>query len=288
MTARPDETKVSIEAELSTSLATVQIARFALSGPFDDLMTTEDAYRLDLCLIPRPRNTRACFPDQWGPSRFEPLGDLFHLPPGHALHVRAEGGRQVSILCSLRPKAAERWFEGEIEWTDRRLEASLDVSDRNIRGLLMRLAEEAHRPGFASAMLAELLTGQLAIELCRFYRAVEDGPATGGLAGWRLRLIEERLQETPPPTLTDLAALCDISVRQLTRGFRASRGCSINDYATSTRVEGAKRLLATEESVKAVAFATGFASPSSFAFAFRRATGVTPREFRQRLHRAMS
>ena len=47
-------------------------------------------------------------------------------------------------------------------------------------------------------------------------------------------------------------------------------------------VEHAKRMLLSEHSVKSVAYSLGFSSPSSFCFAFRRSTGVTPREFRQR------
>jgi AraC family transcriptional regulator len=34
--------------------------------------------------------------------------------------------------------------------------------------------------------------------------------------------------------------------------------------------------------VKEIAFALGFSSPSSFTFAFRRAVGSSPSEFRQR------
>jgi AraC family transcriptional regulator len=48
-------------------------------------------------------------------------------------------------------------------------------------------------------------------------------------------------------------------------------------------VEQAKRRLATDESVKAIAYSLGFGSPSSFCFAFRRVTGDTPGEFRHRL-----
>jgi AraC family transcriptional regulator len=76
-----------------------------------------------------------------------------------------------------------------------------------------------------------------------------------------------------------------LSVRQLTRGFRASRGRSIGDYVAQSRIDHAKRLLATKQSVKAISYSLGFASPSSFSFAFRRATGETPREFRQRAQR---
>ena len=44
----------------------------------------------------------------------------------------------------------------------------------------------------------------------------------------RLRLIDERLADDPSaPPLGELADLCDLSVRQLTRGFKVSRACSI-------------------------------------------------------------
>jgi AraC family transcriptional regulator len=74
-----------------------------------------------------------------------------------------------------------------------------------------------------------------------------------------------------------------MSVRQLTRAFRASRGCSIGRYVAHSQIDHAKRLLATEQTVKAVAHSLGFSSSSRFAFAFRRATGETPRAFRERI-----
>jgi AraC family transcriptional regulator len=52
------------------------------------------------------------------------------------------------------------------------------------------------------------------------------------------------------------------------------------------RIDAAQRMLKTEDSIKAVAYATGFSSPSSFCYAFRQATGETPRQFRQRLQAA--
>src|SRR3546814_18606710 len=68
----------------------------------------------------------------------------------------------------------------------------------------------------------------LGIELARYCERINDVQSGGGLSSWRLRLIDERLHEgRDAPTLTELAELCKLSVRQLTRGFRASRGCSI-------------------------------------------------------------
>jgi AraC family transcriptional regulator len=136
-------------------------------------------------------------------------------------------------------------------------------------------------------MLVELLAAQMAIELARYCTAIRDTSTTGRLAPWRLRLIEERLAEVKePPTLAELAALCKLSVRQLTRGFRASHGCSIGDHVAQSRLDNAKRLLATDQSIKAIAYSLGFSSPSSFSYAFRRAVGETPRQFRLRALRS--
>jgi AraC family transcriptional regulator len=134
-----------------------------------------------------------------------------------------------------------------------------------------------------------MVAGQLAVEVARYCEAIAEGPISGGLASWRLRLIDERLQQTGEvPSLDALASLCSISIRQLTRGFRASRGCSIGDHIAHSRIDMAKRLLGTSDSIKAIAFALGFASPSSFSYAFRRATGSSPRQFRQRQLRKRS
>lgn len=281
---------MTVEAEIRVPIATVQLAHFHMTDPADDLLREDGAFWLDLCLTPRPHNARACYRDHWAPHRFERLGALFALPPGETMHARSDGGSaQTSILCHLRREPMGEWFGAELEWTGRRLEASLDIPDARIRGVLLRMAEELRQPGLASAMLVELLSGQLAIELGRYWEAVTEGAATGGLASWRLRLIDERLREVGDvPTLTELATLCNLSVRQLTRGFRASRQRSIGDHVTQSRLDHAKRMLAGDQSIKAISYTLGFASPSSFCAAFRRATGETPREFRQRLPRSHS
>jgi AraC family transcriptional regulator len=139
-------------------------------------------------------------------------------------------------------------------------------------------------PGFASTMLVELIIMQMAIELGRYCEAITDEPATGGLAPWRLQLIDERLRVVgQAPTLAELASLCQLSVRQLTRGFRASRGSSIGDYVGRCRLDSAMQQLTTDQSVKAIAYSLGFASPSSFSYAFHRAVGETPRQYRNRV-----
>jgi AraC family transcriptional regulator len=285
--AHPAEPVMTVEAEARVPVATARLVHFHIEGPADNILREDESYWLDLCLTPRAPNARACYPDRWSPYRFERIGKVFLLPPGETLQARSDGSSsQASILCHLYPEPMRHWFDGDLQWTNRRLAASLDITDTNIRNLLLRLAGELRQPGFASTTLIELVTTQLAIELGRYCTSVTERPANGGLAPWRLRLIDERLQEVrAAPTLAELAAECQLSVRQLTRGFRVSRGRSIGDYIASSRLEHATRLLATDQSVKAIAYSLGFASPSAFCFAFRRAVGETPRQYRQRVLR---
>lgn len=277
---------MTLDAEIRVPTASAQLVRFHVHDPADTIRAEQDAYWLDLCLTPRPPNARACYRDHWNPNRFERLGKLFLLPPKETVQARSDGGpSQTSVLCLLRPEPVRAWFDDDLQWTDQRLAATLDIPDARLRGLLLRLAEELRHPGFASEALVELMVAQLAIELGRYCATIRESPG-GGLATWRLKRIDERLRETgAAPTLSELAALCGLSVRQLTRGFRASRGCSIGDHIAGSRIDHARRLLAGDQSVKAIAYSLGFASPSSFCFAFRRATGQTPREFRQEVLR---
>jgi AraC family transcriptional regulator len=276
---------MTIDAELRVPVATVQLVHFHFVEPVVGTLREDDAYLLNMCLTPRPRNARGCYCDHWARNRFERLGNIFLLPPREGLQARSDCGRQTSILCRLRAEPIQAWLGGDVEWTDQRLQATLDIPDTNIRRLLLRLAEEARHPGFASDMLVELIAAQMAIELARYCTTIKDDSKSGGLAPWRLRLIEERLLEVKePPTLAELAGLCRLSVRQLTRGFRASHGCSIGEHVAQSRLDNAKRLLATDESVKSIAYSLGFSSPSSFCYAFRRDVGETPRQFRQRAH----
>lgn len=241
----------------------------------------DDAYRIDFCLNRRLPDAQVCYADHWPAHRLERLGKLFLLPPGQRMQVKSGVGRQHVLLCRLPAERVRDWLDAEPDWTSRRLEASLDIPCNNLGQLLLRLQEEVRRPGFAGALMIEALAMQLAVEIERYYRQTVDEPAAGGLSAWRLRAIEERLRDgRAPPTLAELAAICRLSVRQLSRSFKAARGVSIGAHVAQSRVEAAKDLLGRGESVKAVAAALGFGAPSSFAYAFRKATGASPSAYR--------
>jgi AraC family transcriptional regulator len=131
-----------------------------------------------------------------------------------------------------------------------------------------------------------LIFAETIIELARYCLGSEERRDKGGLAPWRMRLIKERLAEPGVRvSLSELATLCNMSPRQLTRAFRTSNGCSIGDYIAQDRIDKAKRLLKTDQNVKSIVHALGFNSPSHFYVAFHRATGETPLQYRQRVGR---
>jgi len=77
-----------------------------------------------------------------------------------------------------------------------------------------------------------------------------------------------------------IAEMTETSPRTLQRHL-AQLGLSYSDLVDQVRFEKASKLL-RESDLKAVAiaFETGYADPSHFSRAFRRMTGITPREYR--------
>lgn len=274
-----------IEAQQSLSCASAQLVHYDFIEPPDNRFFGSDTYRLELSLGARPKNSRACYEEFWPSNRFERVGDVFLLPPEQVLRGKSdEPGKALSLVLQLQTDAVHRWLDQELRWSAAQLATALDIQDRHIQPLLLRLAEEIRNPGFANEALTELMTGQLSIELARYCMGLQEQPCEKGLSAWRLRLIEERLREARrAPTVSELADLCRISERQLARGFKASRGCSIGAYVANYQVERAKAMLTGDDSIKAIAYTLGFSSTSSFCYAFRRATNISPKKYREKV-----
>ncbi len=82
--------------------------------------------------------------------------------------------------------------------------------------------------------------------------------------------------------LDRLAAVAALSKFHFVRSFRAATGLTPHRYLTMLRMRRAADLLrSTTHSVRGVALACGYQSPSRFAAAFRRAHGVPPAGYRR-------
>jgi AraC-like DNA-binding protein len=86
-----------------------------------------------------------------------------------------------------------------------------------------------------------------------------------------------------PLTIDQLAARVELRPSQFRKTFRDETGFTPQEFLTQLRLAEAKRLLAeTSRSVTDIALATGFNSSAWFATAFRKQTGFSPRDWRQR------
>jgi transcriptional regulator GlxA family with amidase domain len=94
-----------------------------------------------------------------------------------------------------------------------------------------------------------------------------------------LKAMEANLET--PLSRTRLAALVDISLRQLERSFRDHLGRGIHEHYLGLRLGRSRQLLReTSLGVLEIALATGFGSASQFSRAFRHAFGFPPRAAR--------
>lgn len=86
--------------------------------------------------------------------------------------------------------------------------------------------------------------------------------------------------------MTDMAALCGLSVTHFNRRFRQLLRMTPTAYLRSVRIQAARRWLGTtHRGLAEIAQECGFTDQSHFTRCFRESTGLTPGEYRRRFHR---
>ena len=141
-----------------------------------------------------------------------------------------------------------------------------------------------NRPG--SALLIQARVEQMVAELAASCAGDEDARCgasareRSGLALEAQAAIERMLDEGRAPGLDELASMLFVSRSHLCAAFSRETGQSIGRYAKTRRIEHAKVLLASGDSVAYVAARLGWPRPSAFSQAFKQATGVSPTEWR--------
>lgn len=97
----------------------------------------------------------------------------------------------------------------------------------------------------------------------------------------RARFVADALITAPADarTLAEWGRVAGASERTLSRLFARETGLSFTDWRTQVRLVAALPLLADGHALAAVAPRVGYANPSAFIAAFRRAFGVTPRAY---------
>ena len=248
-----------------------------------DFRLSEDDLMLEMSLPPHATDASAEFPDL-APGRRCFMGTLFVRYPGVTIHGRGDGGRIRCMRMIFRGEARARILRGRPPPPVATVQGLLDIRHDTLRKLMTLALRELTTPEQRSPEALAALHDLVGIELGRLFERQLHAVPGGRLAAWQYRRIRERLATGgAQPRAEELARLCGISVRHLNRQFHALTGTTLADYVANYWIDRARDLLSDPAlPVKNVAFATGFAHPNSFARAFRRATGVSPQQFRQR------
>ena len=154
--------------------------------------------------------------------------------------------------------------------------------------LLEQLILENRSPQPDSPEMCETLLRQVIIALTRMYRQRAEGSAAASPAPALTRagfmpIIEDAFfYRHRDLTLTDLAALLNLSVRQTQRLLQRHFGKTFSQKLTEARMAAASQyLLTTDLSITEISERLGFSSIEHFSNAFRQAMGRSPRKYRQ-------
>jgi AraC family transcriptional regulator len=217
-----------------------------------------------------------------------PAASVFIYSSGNFVwHKRERSSEYINIMLDqklLGRIATESGLSPNVE-----LEHRVIFPDPTIVHVAQLFKSEVVSGGLARKLYTESLTNLLAVHLLRNYSGAavkpklenEDGPLDALKLNQVKDFIEERLAEDL--TIADMAAIVHMSQFHFARAFKAATGTPPHRYLTQRRLERAKVLLeVTRLSVAEVAYRVGFDNKSHFIAQFRKATGTTPKAFRDR------
>jgi AraC family transcriptional regulator len=260
----------------------LEVCKYGWSQPIESIWTTErHCYLLHMSLAGH-ENAAVVTNLRTGQSGEPDSRGRIHLvPPEQTMRCTSRKGQLRSLRCMLDASLVESFLNTAPMWDWGRvpLRDEMQLGGGEIEWLLRRMYREVKEPDFASVSVIETLAKQLAVEILRKFRphCADRTCFAGGLSSRHKRLIRERLHSSEPlPGREELADLCDMTVRHLSRAFRTETGRTLGRYIESVMVERAKALLVAGVPVREVAASIGYATASSFTSAFRRATGLLP------------
>jgi AraC family transcriptional regulator len=161
------------------------------------------------------------------------------------------------------------------------------IQDELINQIGLSVLSEMTSPTAAGGMLVETSSLLLAARLAHSHLETElirPPPSRHRLDDGRLKRVLEYIEEhlAAEITVSDLATVACLSLFHFTRAFAAAAGMPPHRYVSNRRMENAKKQIAAgKASMSEIAFDCRFSSQSSFGRAFRRATGMTPAEYRR-------
>ncbi|WP_417269850.1 helix-turn-helix domain-containing protein [Celeribacter sp.] len=204
--------------------------------------------------------------------------NLVYLPPRTMYGFEPIG--QISGYIVHLPQV------NEMEWPEEPLHLRFTevIQQNEITGLIENLAREIDndQPGHDRALA--LQAGMISVWLERQMSVMPEyeltPDASRRLVAAYTALIEEKFHETH--TVSDYATALGVTATHLTRACNIANGHPASKIlADRVHFEARRMLKETDLPVKDIAAKLGFHSPAYFSRSFHKATGVSPRQFRQ-------
>ncbi|WP_445453960.1 helix-turn-helix domain-containing protein [Flavobacterium sp. 25HG05S-40] len=107
------------------------------------------------------------------------------------------------------------------------------------------------------------------------------------IENWKVKIenaiVEEKLYQNPELTLTDLAKILHTNATLISKTINQGFGLNFNDFINNFRIEAVKSSFQKGEHKKStllgIAFDCGFNSKATFNRAFKKNTGLSPKEY---------
>ncbi|MDR0775224.1 MAG: AraC family transcriptional regulator [Azonexus sp.] len=237
-----------------------------------------------------PLNTRRVPIEWWINGRLQSgamtMDHIFFRAAGDAL--ASQWHRPLDALfVSVSVSALQKILGGGIALP--RLHTRLDgISDAPLLHTLQALHAHLreHRPG--GRLLNETLLAAIGLRLVDlFEQPAEPWSATHSrqhVSPALLEYVEDYIHANLARdfSIADIAGSVNLNIFYLCRVFKKMKGISLWQYVLRCRIEQATRWMRLHpaDSLTAVALANGFESYTQFLSAFRKYTGMVPRQFR--------
>lgn len=176
--------------------------------------------------------------------------------------------------------ASENYFSPGFEFRE-----VYRTQDALIQNIGLTLLAEAGSESPSGKLFADSLVQTLTLHLLANYSTARTARAkNGGLSGYRLRRVKEFIDARlgDDLSLSEIAAVADLSQYHFAREFRKTTGLTPQQYVMQQRIERAKHLLANADlPIVEVSLRSGFKNQSHFTTLFRKVTSLTPRSWRE-------
>lgn len=237
------------------------------------------------CERPKHAHERACFhflfegayTEFWGRrSRECKTFTLAFQPQGH----------EHSYCCSKEPSRALT-IELENAWVANLRDYSVKLDQAgnfyggSVSWLITKLYREFRAMETASILVIEALALEIAVEISRQGQRLSSDPAPLWMKQ-AMELIHARFAESL--SLQTIAQSVGIHPVHLARVFRRQHHLTVGEYLRRLRVEFASQQMINSNSpLVEIGLAAGFSDQSQFSNTFKRATGLTPAQFRSQI-----